>query len=268
MALWRRRRREQEEGALGRTAPPSDYAWSASDAPTVLRLVDNPRSVATTKLGQDAVLTLLATGIVNPFGPTLNVLAIVGDPQPEQELPVVRALLNPFTQEATEVGFARIGERWDLAAHLRPFFSFIAGSCPTVLMPSTMLDDEEALALCTDFLQIFDDGFELLEKVRRFPGDPWKRVEEVEGIGDILQQAELGEEPADTRRTLTQEEARALAISLLDEENLKQELAAFYAWNSSMSSSPVRWPGRTITRRLREVHQRDRSFLQGADTDD
>ena len=63
-------------------------------------------------------------------------------------------------------------------------------------MPSTMLDDEEALALCTDFLQIFDDGFELLEKVRRFPGDPWKQVQEdVEGIGDILEQVELEKRP-------------------------------------------------------------------------
>jgi hypothetical protein len=164
------------------------------------------------------------------------VLAIVGDPQPGQELPVVRALLNPFTQEAEEVGMAWIGETWDLATDLRPFFSSIAGSCPTVLLPSAMLDDGEALALCSDFLQIFDDGVELLEKVRRFPGDPWNRVQEdVGGIGDVVRQFELAEEPAAVRRALNREEARELAASLLDEENLKHELAAFfYAWKGSI----------------------------------
>ena len=36
-------------------------------------------------------------------GPTLNALEVDGDPVPGRELPVIRVLLNPFTQEAEQV---------------------------------------------------------------------------------------------------------------------------------------------------------------------
>lgn len=236
MALWRKRTKQKGDGPGVPPARLSADADDASDAPTVLQPLDTPRSVSPTTIGQDGMFTLLATGIVNPFGPTLNVLAIDGDPEPGRQLPVIRVLLNPFTQEAETIGLARIGGTWDLASGLPRFFDSIAGSCPTVLMPSAMLDDDEAISLCSEFLQVFDDAFGVLERVRRFPGDPWNRIEkEVGGLGDVLRQAELGEETGSQQRALTEGEARELATNLLEEENLKQELAAFfYAWSGSI----------------------------------
>lgn len=203
---------------------------------TVLHLSPSPRKVSSRNVGQGGMLTLLATGIVNPFGPTLNALMVDGDPELGRELPVLRLMLNPFVQEIEHVGEAKIGESWNLAGDLPPFFSSIAGSCPTILMPSAMLDEAAALALCAEFLQVFDDGFELREKVGRHPGDPFSRVQEdVEGLGDILSQFQAGAELDEAKRRLTPEEARHLAAILLDHENLKKELGAFfYAWKGSI----------------------------------
>lgn len=235
MALWKKRRQEHTEEA---TPPPVAQTVQAESAPaaTVLQLSPSPREISTRNVGKEGMLTLLATGIVNPFGPTFNAIVVDGDPKPGRELPVLRFMLNPFVQELEQVGVARIGESWNLVSDLPPFFPSIAGSCPSILMPSQMLDDSAALELCAGFLQLFDDGFELREKVRRHPGDPFNRVQEdVEGLGDMLRQLVAGEEPTDAKRRLTPEEARDLAATLLDQENQKQELGAFfYAWKGSI----------------------------------
>jgi hypothetical protein len=222
------------DGAFAPAAPAGHQ--ESSPALTVLELAPSPKEISTQKVGQDGMLTLLATGLVNPFGPTLNALVIDGDPEPGRTLPVLRLMLNPFVQEFEQVGSATIGESWNLAGDLPPFFTSITGSCPSILMPSAMLDDSAALMLAAEFLQLFDDGFELREKVRRHPGDPFNRVQEdVDGLGDMLRQFTGGEELADTKRRLTPDEARELATTLLDQDNLKKELGAFfYAWKGSI----------------------------------
>ena len=213
MAFWRKRvKEEQAEVRTTSDGTPQLSAESLPDTPTVLQAV-TPSRLRAKDIGRSGTVTLLATGIVNPFGPTLNVLAVDGEPTLGAQLPVLRLLLNPFTQEAEQVGLAKIGRTWNLATDLPPFYSCIAGSCPTVLLVSAMLDDEEAVALCSGFLQIFRDGPEVLEKIRRFPGDPWNRIQgDVDGLGDVLGEAELGEESAVVARTLTPEESIELAM--------------------------------------------------------
>lgn len=234
MALWNRR--SKDESSKSTAAVPSSTADTAGDSPTVLQLLAKPEPIRLETIGDKGLVTLIASAIVNPFGPTLNVLAVDGDPQPYRELPVIRLMLNPFAQEAEQVGLARIGTSWDLPATLPPFFSSIAGSCPTILLPSAMLDHRAAQTLCARFLEAFDDGLEVLEKVRRFPGDPWNRIQQdVDGLGDVLEDIERGKEKAGADRRLAPEEADELAAKLLDEESLKQELAAlFYAWKGSI----------------------------------
>lgn len=236
MTFWKKRRQEEPDETAPLRAAPTVPAEKARDTPTVLEMLASPKEAAPREVGQDGMLTLLATGIVNPFGPTLNALVVDGDPEPGLDLPILRFMLNPFVQEIEQVGVAKIGTSWNLAEDLQPLYPSIAGSCPSIVMPSATLDDDGALELCSGFLQSFDDGFGLLEKVRRFPGDPWNRVQsDVDGLGDILKQFQAGDEHVEGARRLTTEEARELASSLLNEENLKAELGAlFYAWKGSI----------------------------------
>jgi hypothetical protein len=92
MALWKRRRDPDEEVTTPRTTTASTAAGS-----TVLELLAVPKQVSVRKVGRKGTLTFMATGIVNPFGPTLNVLAIDGNPEPGREAPLLRFMLNPFT---------------------------------------------------------------------------------------------------------------------------------------------------------------------------
>jgi hypothetical protein len=194
---------------------------------------------------EEGLKTLFAWGIVNPFGPTLTAVATDGIIfAPGRKLPIVYVMLNPFQQEVQIVGEACIGQTWNALRDLPPLFGVRLGSCPTLLLPSSHREADEDVELYANLLSHFDDGSNVLEKVRRFPGDPWNRVKDdvdqsqdimVKGIQRMRNGLDDGGDPEASGRRLSPGEARELASNLLQPRNLKAELQAFmYAWHGSI----------------------------------
>lgn len=219
-------------------------APTAAPKTTRFKLHGSPQSRSIARIGQNGLSTLLCGGIINPFGPTLNAIALDGPFEAGKELPIVYMNLNPFSQEAKEVGIAQIGETWNPAVDLLPFFSMMFGSCPTLLLPSSLLDSDEAVAIYSLFLATFDDGLSQLKKVPNFPGDPWNRIQQdVNGLEDVAQRIRSRRDPVDDKPKLNAEEARELAENLLNPKNLKLEIQAFFSHGKVPSSfrEAVKW---------------------------
>jgi hypothetical protein len=232
MSFWSKLfSRERQPGAgASRIAPRADEA-EATDNASTFQLLGRPRSRSVKTIGKNNWLTtLLAGGIVNPFGPTLGVLAVDGLIEEGKTLPIIQLMLHPLNQDAMEVGSARIGKTWTPLVDLPPFFSLpFISYCPTLLLPSCLMGPDEVLSIYSRFLATFEDGYSVLEKVRRFPGDPRKRVRQ--DIRDAFSRRNADEE----RKELNAVEAKELASNLLNPKNLKEEILAFcYAWKGSI----------------------------------
>ena len=195
------------------------------------------REVPLNDVGTNGVFTLLATGIINPFGPTLNALVLDGELDPGSTLPILHLMLNPFSQSATEVGLATLEERWDLMEQIPKFFNLDFGSCPTLLLPSSQLDADEVKELYARFLVTFEDGSFVNDKVRAFPGDPWNRVKQDIGeISAIVKQIQNGDKQELEPRKLSFEDSKQLSATLLKPESIKVELEAFIsAWQGALA---------------------------------
>lgn len=192
-------------------------------------------------LGAKVVTTLVAGGIVNPFGPTLTALLAEGTWEDGAEVTICHLMLNPFSQALHEVGTAWIGAEWTPDADLQPFFELRFGDCPSLLMPSgVLIDSGSFLGTYAAFLGSFEAGFTTLEAVRRFPGNPRGRVQEQIDVGEQMIGAFLqagGVPVADprNRRPLTELEAAELAYLLLEPACVRQEMEAFaHAWNQAI----------------------------------
>lgn len=204
-----------------------------------LTLNKEPRNIALETTGESGFTALFAIGIVNPMGPTLNVVGADGLGEVGDVLPLVHLMLNPFSQECLELGAVEIGESWNPATDLEPVFSLPLGACPTLLLPSALYSGEVARSVFAALLQNFDDGSDVLGKIRRFPGDPWERINmEMAGLRDLLKSSPSGPNPGRNGRQLTAAEAREVAETQLQERNLGQEFNAFMAaWEGSINFS-------------------------------
>lgn len=182
------------------------------------------------RFGFHDLTLLLAGGIINPFGPTLTLLAARGRLDVGEEAKVFHVVLNPFRQVITEVGIARISASdWTPAVELEPFFALPFGGCPTLLLPNAGYSEEQAIELHAKFLSTFENGSAVLHGVREHPGDPWQRVQhEIDNC--VPPRA-----PTRPQEALLAEEARELATYLLDPSNLMAEFYAFRdAWHGSV----------------------------------
>jgi hypothetical protein len=223
-----------------------EAAHRQNEGGSTFRLWSSPQETSLAKIGgEEGLKTLFAWGIVNPFGPTLTVVATDGILYaPGRKLPIVYLMLNPFQQEVQIVGEASIGQTWNSMHDLVPLFDVRLGSCPTLLLPSAYREGDKDVEFYANFLSRFGDGSTVLEKVRRFPGDPWKRVKEdaddargimVNGIEAMRKGLQPRSETVRSGRRLSLDEARELASNLLQPTNLKTELQAFlYAWKGSI----------------------------------
>lgn len=199
-------------------------------------VLDDHYEISLGQVGKNGLTTLIAGGIINPFGPTLTAVVIDGQVNPGSQHRVVELMLNPFSQTATEVGVAEIGESLTPIHQISKFFALPFGSCPTLLLPCALLERDEVRELYSRFLATFEDGRSVLDKVRAYPGDPWNRVQQdMDGLEALLKSIVTGcsEEPPSGRLTPT--EAIELADNLLKPDNLKAELQAFrFAWKGSI----------------------------------
>ena len=183
--------------------------------------------------GKKPYTTLLAAGIVNPFGPTLSVLAVDGYfPRADGRVPLIEMTLNPFAQTCTVVGTVDMGDNWTPLYDLQPFMSLPLRSCPTLLLPSVYMTPGIVETLYADMLMTFDHGARALSGVRQYPGDPWARIQSE--IDDSLGTPFAPPKGGTTR--LNRVEATELARTQLAPDNLRAEVLAFLdAWRGSIA---------------------------------
>jgi len=190
-------------------------------------------------VGQEGFTTLFALGIVNPMGPTMNALVANGFGSVGERRALLHLMLNPFSQSCYEVGVVTFGETSPSLPDLRAFLSLPFGACPTLLMPSALYSDEFAQNLFVELLQSFDDGHQAWDKLRHFPGDPWKRVEnEMAELPDFIAKSPKRIKTQKRPRRLTITQAREFAQLQLNPKNLDEEFKAFmFAWEGSINFS-------------------------------
>ena len=202
--------------------------------------------------------TLLCGGIVNPFGPTLTGIFLLGDPEMSREFDLVEITLNPFAQSASRIGRASIESDWNALTDYESLFSVPFGACPTLMLPSSLLTLDAAVHIHARWLLSFPDAVETWERIRRYPADPWNRVrQEIDGglqraidtaraqrkvesepvkhLADSLE-ALLGASSNPSTHRLKESEAREFAIFALSKEHITAELQAFFfAWKGSIN---------------------------------
>ena len=212
-----------------------------------------------TEVGHSGFTTLIAGGIVNPFGPTLTVLTADGHfPKAVGRVPVLLIALNPFAQTCHTVGHVEIGDLWSPLEDLEPFLGSLAfGACPTLLIASTFMNADVTRTLYARFLATFEDGAEVLAKVRRYPDDPWRR--NLAGLATIGKVERADEAPVQRGR-LNEADAVELATILLKPEHVRIELVAFLdAWEAAVhfqggdAPPPSAMPAEDFVERLAQL---------------
>jgi hypothetical protein len=200
--------------------------------------VATPKRVSVGSLAKTTLSPIMASGIVNPFGPTFNILAVAGDQGGRRgELPVVHVMLNPFQQEAHRVGSVVLNRgisNHDMCNAAPMYFPAMGGGCPTLLMAYQTIMEDTSTSMFGTYLQGFEGGERVLQNVRQYPGNPADRVSAEMCLATQLEMYADGKRPPSSRN-LSEAEALELAGLLLDPHNQKQEISAFlYAWNGSI----------------------------------
>lgn len=222
-------------------------------------LLSEPVPTPLTDVGQSGFTTLIAGGIVNPFGPTLTVLTADGHfPKAVGRLPVLLIALNPFAQTCHTVGHVEIGDLWSPLEDLDPFLTSLSfGACPTLLIPSTFMNGDVTRTLHARFLATFEDGAEVLAKVRCYPDDPWRR--NLAGLDAALKAGRAADSSVQRRR-LNETEALELATTLLAPDHVRTELVAFLdAWEAAVhfqggdAPPPSAMPAEDFVERLAQL---------------
>lgn len=202
-----------------------------------LRSLAEHREYPVSWLGDSQVLPILIGGIVNPFGPTLTVIALANDSTTAPPA-LVWASLNPFHSTVRVVGYLRPGE---MATPLLDQISeelgargVFAGGTPSFFLPDGILDAPERRRISHSLITGSSDLPALYDRLRRFPLNPWDRVsEEVSAAFDSA--SAKSNEVSAAPDPLKEGELDSLLDILLDVTHGQHELSAFvYAWKNSI----------------------------------
>ena len=170
---------------------------------------------------------LLGGGVIDRAEPTLTVVGLEIEDHAD-EATILRIVLSPFSQVVTEVGKAALGDSPTMVLNFEPLFGLVGGACPSLLLSPTMLPDWAVGKLYALFFGAREAGFLLMEGVRKYPADPFKRVGRER---KILRTS--GHQTQD--RKLTGEEALELATDLLHPKAIDMEWKAFIlAWDEAV----------------------------------
>lgn len=198
-----------------------------------LEILKQPRQASLEDIESSPAGTLFALGIVNPFGPTLTWVAILGEQLPGAVLPVIKAVLNPFSQSVEQIATFTVGDRWSVADVFAPLLRLDFGSCPTLVLLHRAVPQASQRELIARVLSRFDEGVvDTFRRIRKHFGDPWKRVsEEIDGTSTTLL--------TDADQSDTDEDALSaadkLASLLAQPEHIHSELTALgAAWKGSI----------------------------------
>jgi hypothetical protein len=177
-----------------------------------------------------ALDVLFAMAIVNPNGPTLTFVAAVGESKVGADLPLVRVMLNPFSQQVDQVGRMRVGDVWSPLVDFEPLIDLEFGDCPTLVLFNESVPEANLLELTAKLLESFGPGvIDNFHRVRKYFGDPWTRVSSA-----------MGGEEFNTDDETVQDCAQGLAVMLTDGRHVYPELQALlYAWEGSIEKTGI-----------------------------
>jgi hypothetical protein len=211
-----------------------------------IELYDKPVSTSLEDLDGSPLDIFYALGIVNPFGPTLTFVAAAGNPSPGTALPLVKVMLNPFSQTVEQVGRFKVGDTWNPMRDLEPLVELDYGSCPTLLFITNRVDAETRGQLAAKLLSSFgDEAVQVWDSVERHYGDPWSRVSESMSGGSGERE---GLDPQDA--------AEHLAEALFDPLHVRPELQAFfYAWKGSIQETGISKQLKALAMELEEFQE-------------
>jgi hypothetical protein len=167
---------------------------------------------------------------VNPFGPTMTFVAAAGKPQIGQALPLVKVVLNPFSQEVQQIGRFWVGDTWAPLRDFVPFLGLDDGSCPTLMLISNQIEGSDRKELASKLFANFDEDIACVSRsVEKHFGDPWARISESMSGGN------------DDYEDISPEDAgMQMSEVIFDDRHVKPELSAFfYAWNGSIEQSGI-----------------------------
>lgn len=200
--------------------------------------ISEPRPYPIAYLRGNPLYPILISGIVNPYGPTLTVVAAVRD-RTSAPLALVYAYLNPFRSELFIPGYFIEGQLSaplpdQLLQALQPFQIF-SGGAPTLCIPAGYLDAFDVRYLYSRLFSNFGALHRVLDRLRRFPLNPGDRVSEemqeaaANFTGQRIGQTIGADEP------LSDDDMNALLDIVLDAEHNRKELSAFgYAWQGAI----------------------------------
>lgn len=179
---------------------------------------------------------MLGGGIVDLYGPTLTVVGLEAL-EDNDGYAIVQMVLNPFSQSICEVGKTTLGDSLSVVIDYQSLFGLEWGSCPSLLLSPDMLLVQTAKKVYATFLGTFDNGYHLLEGVKKYPADPFKRV------GRERKILRTGGHQTQGRK-LTAEEATELASHLLRPKDMDMEWKAFMlAWVEAIKTQEEDTPG-------------------------
>jgi hypothetical protein len=118
---------------------------------------------------------VVAGGIVNPMGPTLISLLMLGAKR-GVNLNLYRLSLNPFGQELTRLRAAEVKEVTSPSNIIREL-GLGTDVAPTFLFFG-QASSEEIYASARQVALSSNDLASTLDRLRRFPGNPWDRISE------------------------------------------------------------------------------------------
>ncbi|MDT3389812.1 MAG: hypothetical protein LIR25_04400 [bacterium] len=173
---------------------------------------------------------LMGCGSIDLANPTLNVLGLVTPGSP-YEADILLLELSPFSQHLAVVGKAALGDLPTFGVDLLPLFALMGSACPSLLLSPTMLPPLIVEKLYHLYFRSRNDGKRLLEGVRLYPRDPFKRVSR----NRLARQKACG--PLEDRK-LESFEARELASSLLKPKASDMEWKGFIlAWDDAAKTA-------------------------------
>ncbi len=195
-----------------------------------IEIYKEPLSASFEDLEEADIEVFFVLGIVNPNGPTLSFIASIGKPYIGQKLPIVHVMLNPFLQTYKQIGRLELGEQFDAEVVLEPLYHLDFGDCPSLIILSSMFNEETRINITRRILSNFDSENvdNTCSCIEANLGDPWTRVSEILG----------GRLPTIT--SIGKKSIKRLSEIVLTSEHFWPELQAFnYAWEGSIEKSGI-----------------------------
>ena len=210
------------------------------DTDSLFTLYAQPIPRTLRSIDMKAFQLLMGCGSIDTANPSLTVMGLVATGNPcEADILVLE--LSPRTQRVAVVGRAALGDLPSFGMDLEPLFALMGPACPSLLLSPVMLPPMIVEKLYHLYFRCRNDGRRLLEGVRTYPGNPFKRVR------SELRAKQKACGPLEDRR-LERDEATELASSLLKPKAVDMEWKTFIlAWADAACDALEADPSAPVT---------------------